>query len=225
MSQQGNSDPRLEASAASDHDIQSVHGAILHDKQEPGKGYSLLPLFMLGFVSTMIFAIAIYFIHNRGGLDEGLALATTIQHPGYDPAKHGVEEGEGPQIDPIVAGQALYMQVCVACHQPTGQGLPGAFPPLAGADWVTGDEDRLIKLVLHGLQGPIEVKGNQYNGLMPAFGPSGTYNWDDDKIAYVLTYIRQEWGNDASEITIEQVAGVRAATAGQSGAYTAADFE
>ncbi len=225
MSQHDNSDSRLEASVASDNDIQAVHGSLRHDQKEPGSGYSLMPLFMLGFVSTMIFAVAIYFIHNRGGLDQGLALATTIHHNGYDPTKHGVEEGEGPQIDPIVAGQALYMQVCVACHLPTGQGLPMAFPPLVGSDWVTGDEERLIKLVLHGLQGPIEVNGNPFNGLMPAFGPTGTYNWSDDKLSYVLTYIRQEWGNEAGEITIDQVAAVRAATADQTSAYTAADLD
>ena len=59
---------------------------------------------------------------------------------------------------------------------------------------------------------------------MPAFGPSGTYNLGDDQISYVLTYIRQEWGNEAGEITVEQVAEVRAATADRSGMLTAADL-
>ena len=85
MSQNENSDPRLEASAASDQDIQAVHAALLHDQQEPAQGYSLMPLFMLGFVSTMIFVVAIYFIHNRAGLSDGLGVATTIHHKGYDP--------------------------------------------------------------------------------------------------------------------------------------------
>lgn len=222
MSHDVKSDSRLEASAASDQDIQAVHAALLHDQKEPKEGYTLMPLFMLGFVSTMIFVVAIYFIHNRAGLSDGLALASTIHHEGYDPEKHAVEEG-AVEIDPIAAGQRLYAQVCVTCHQPTGQGLPPAFPPLVGSDWVTGDEERVIKILIHGLQGPIDVNGATYNGIMPAFGASG-YNWSDDQIAYVLTYIRQEWGNTGGEITSEQVSTVREATAAQTGAYTASDL-
>ena len=68
------------------------------------------------------------------------------------------------------------------------------------------------------------MNGAQYNGIMPAFGPSGIYQWSDEKIAYVLTYIRQEWGNEAGEITPDQVTAVKEATASQTGAYTAADL-
>jgi mono/diheme cytochrome c family protein len=223
MSQNENSDARMEASAASDQDIQAVHAALLHDQQEPDQGYSLMPLFMLGFVSTMIFIVAIYFIHNRAGLSDGLGVATTIHHKGYDPQVHGGGDVD-VEVDAFAVGKTLYTQVCVACHQINGQGLPGAFPPLVGSDWVTGDEERLIKVVLHGLQGPIEVNGAPYNGIMPAFGPSGTYKWGDDKIAYALTYIRQEWGNAAGEITPEQVTAVKEATASQTAAYTAGDL-
>lgn len=225
MSQDANSDPRLEASAASDQDIQAVHAALLHDQQEPKEGFTLMPLFVLGFVSTMIFVVAIYFIHNRAGLSDGLALATTIHHPGYDPQVHGGSD-EAPEIDVIAVGQSLYAQACIACHMPTGQGVPGTFPPLAGSDWVSGDEERLIKVVLHGLQGPITVSGVDYPGVapMPAFGAGSTYNWSDEKIAYALSYIRQEWGNTSGEITPEQVTTIREATAGQTEAYTAADF-
>ena len=223
MSQDANSDPRLEVSAASDQDIQAVHASLLHDQKEPKEGFSLMPLFVLGFVSSMIFVVAIYFIHNRAGLSDGLALATTIHHPGYDPQVHGAGDEE-VEIDVFAVGQSLYGQACIACHQVNGQGIPLAFPPLASSDWVTGDEERLIKLVLHGLQGPLEVNGAQYNGIMPAFGPSGIYQWSDEKIAYVLTYIRQEWGNEAGEITPDQVTAVKEATASQTGAYTAADL-
>ena len=172
MSQNDNSDPRLEASAASDQDIQAVHANLLHNQQEPKQGYTLMPLFMLGFVSTMIFVVAIFFIHNRAGLTDGLAMATTIHHSGYDPEKHGGGDAE-VQIDPIAAGERLYAQVCVACHQLNGQGLPGAFPPLVDSEWVTGDEDRLIKVLLHGLQGPIEVKGAAFNGMSGWGGGAG----------------------------------------------------
>jgi mono/diheme cytochrome c family protein len=214
---------RLEASGASDRDLQAVHGRLLDQQEEPKQGYTLMPLFMLGFVSTMIFVVAIFFIHNRAGLTEGLGEATLIHHTGFDPDKHAVAEVV-VEIDPIAQGERLYVQVCVACHQVNGMGLPPAFPPLGGVDYVTGDEERLINILLHGLEGPIEVNGASFTGLMPAFNETGAYNWNDDQISYVLTYIRQAFGNTAGPISPEQVAEVRAATAGRGKALTAADL-
>lgn len=224
MSKDPNFGSRLEQSAASDKDIQDVHANLLEKQEEPGNGYTLMPLFMLGFVSTMIFVVAIYFIHNRGGLTEGLGVAATIHHEGYDPDKHTVVVAA--EIDPIAAGKKLYAQVCVACHQVAGNGLAGLYPPLVDSEWVTGSEERLIRILLHGLKGPVEVAGVQYPGTipMPAFGAGTSYNWSDDKIAYVLSYIRSEWGNEAGLITVEQVTTVREATAGQSGEYTAEEL-
>jgi mono/diheme cytochrome c family protein len=112
----------------------------------------------------------------------------------------------------------------VACHQATGQGLPGAFPPLADSEWVLGPEQRLIRIVLHGLGGEIEVIGATYNGIMPAFGPS-TLSWSDDEIAAVLSYVRQEWGNAADPVSPETVAAVRAETADRTTAWTVAELD
>ena len=223
MSLNPDNDSRREASAASDHDIQVVHGKLLSDQAEPKEGYSLMPLFMLGFVSTMIFLVAIYFIHNRAGLDDGLGLATQIQDKRFNPEKHMVQPAS-VEVDPFITGKRLYAQVCAACHQLNGMGLTGAFPPLVGVDYVTGDEERLINILIHGLQGPIVVKGNTYNGIMPAFGPGSAYNWNDEQISYVLTYIRQEWGNDAGPISVTEVTGVRDATASRTTMLTAADL-
>ena len=215
---------RLEQSAASDKDIQDVHADLKNNQKEPGKGYTLMPLFMLGFVSTMIFVVAIYFIHNRGGLTNGLGLAATIHHEGYNPDEHAVTEVV--QIDPIAAGKRLYTTTCAACHQLTGTGIAGVYPPLVGSEWVTGSEERVVKILLHGLKGPIEVAGVAYAGAvpMPAFGAGSNYNWSDDKLAYVLTYIRSEWGNEATPITVEQVTAIKEGAAGQSGEYTAAEL-
>jgi mono/diheme cytochrome c family protein len=116
--------------------------------------------------------------------------------------------------NPIEVGKKLFNSAgaCVSCHQASGAGLPPAFPPLVKSDWVTGSEERLIRVVLHGLQGPIKVNGVDYNSAMPAFGrvAGSGYNWTDDKVAAVLTYIRQEWGNQAGPISTEKVAEVRA---------------
>ncbi len=101
-------------------------------------------------------------------------------------------------------GKKTYDSVCLACHMANGTGVPGMYPPLAETDWVTGDKDRLIRITIQGLSGKIEVNGVTYNNIMP---PNS--HLSDRQIADVLTYIRQSFGNDASEITVEEVQKVR----------------
>ena len=101
-----------------------------------------------------------------------------------------------------------------------GKGVPAAgFPPLGGTEWVVGDPDRLIKLTLDGLIGPIEVLGKEYPGTVPMTPFRGLL--DDGEIAAVLTFVRNAFGNAAPAISPEQVAAVRAATADRQGFYTA----
>jgi len=115
----------------------------------------------------------------------------------------------------ISSGKEIYNKIgpggggCVSCHQPTGLGLVGAFPPLANSDWVLGDKERIIKISMYGLMGEIEVNGVKYNGVMVPPGlPAGSLS--DQQIADVLTYIRNDWGNSASSISKGEVAHVRA---------------
>ena len=104
---------------------------------------------------------------------------------------------------------------CITCHQPDGKGLPAAqFPPIAKSRWVEGSPERLIRLTLHGLLGPIEVNGTQYQGLVPMTGFKGL---SDDEIAGVLTYVRNSFGNQASPILPAQVKSTREATKDQNG--------
>ena len=110
----------------------------------------------------------------------------------------------------IEKGKTVYGQYCVACHQVDGNGVAGAFPPLTKSEWIEGDKTRLIGLVLNGMQGPITVKGEEYNNVMPPHG----FLTDED-IAATLTYVRQAFGNDASEITTAEVAEVRASGEGE----------
>lgn len=119
-------------------------------------------------------------------------------------------------------GQELYGR-CMACHQQTGAGVPGAFPPLAGSEWVTGPVSRPIAILLHGLQGEITVKGAKYNSMMLAYGTGVPMT--DEEVASVLTYVRGSFGNSASAVTVEDVAKVRAATAGRSTPMTQKDLE
>ena len=100
----------------------------------------------------------------------------------------------------MAIGQKIYNQYCMACHQSNGMGASGRFPPLNGTDWVTGNKERLVHLILNGMEGEIEVNGEIYDGLMPqhAF-------LNDDQIADVLTYIRTHFDNQAGSITAEEV--------------------
>ncbi len=105
-------------------------------------------------------------------------------------------------------GAEIYMTRCMSCHQMNGRGVAGVFPPLAGAEWVTGDKGRLIRVVLNGLMGEIDVEGEKYSGAMP---PWNSF-LNDEQTAALLTYIRSSWGNEASEVTTDEVRKVRAAT-------------
>jgi mono/diheme cytochrome c family protein len=162
-----------------------------------------MPLFLLGFISAMIFVCSVYVVHYRGDFDP------LVYDERYDAAAAKAAASGPKQLTPeqiLASGKRLY-QTCAACHQANGLGVAGVYPPLAASEWVTGSEERLIRVLLHGLNGPIQVKGNPYNGAMPAFGKvsGGGYNWSDEKIAHVLSYIRHDWGNNAEFITKEKV--------------------
>ena len=108
-------------------------------------------------------------------------------------------------VSTSVDGAAVFAGNCVACHQANGLGLSGIFPPLAGSRWVLENDARLVQILLHGLNGELEVLGVSYNGVMPAFG-----QLSDAELAAVLTYIRSAWDNDAAAISAQQVAAGRA---------------
>jgi len=198
---------KVEQAAASDESIQQVHAALRGAQTEPKEGFALMPLFLLGLLSTMIFIVSIYFVHHRGGFDP------LVQDGRYDPVKMAANATAAAPADPRVVGKRFYTQVCATCHQPNGMGVPGVYPPLAGSDWVNGSEERVIRILLHGLTGPVTVNGATYNGVMASFGLGSAYNWNDQRIADVLTYIRSEWGNTGAPITAEQVTAVRTGSA------------
>ena len=110
---------------------------------------------------------------------------------------------------------------CAACHMPNGAGMAGAFPPLAGSEWVTGKAEVPIAIVLHGMQGEVTVKGAKYNSVMTAWGPM----FSDQEVANVVTYIRSQWGNKASAVTAAQVAAVRTASKARKTQWTAAELK
>jgi len=136
--------------------------------------------------------------------------------PWLQSSKPVATTGAAPE-EVTVDGAQIYSSRCANCHQANGEGVGGAFPPLNQTEWVTDAEGPIIRILLHGLVGEIEVRGNVYNGNMPAWGRQ----LSDAEIAAVITHVRQSWDNDASEITAEEVAAVRDATAGRATPWTA----
>ncbi|CAD5257092.1 MULTISPECIES: PVC-type heme-binding CxxCH protein [unclassified Imperialibacter] len=121
----------------------------------------------------------------------------------------------------FLAGKEIYMRdgYCNTCHQPDGKGLEASgFPPLSGNEWVQGSEERLIKITLKGLYGPITVAGKDYPGQVPMTPFGGLLN--DQEIAAVLTYVRSSFGNLADAVTPEKVKEVRESSSSKTGFYT-----
>ncbi len=122
-----------------------------------------------------------------------------------DAVVHTAEVAAGNTADLMKKGEAVYLANCSACHQPNGKGLVGAFPPLAGADYLKGDRKAVMTAALFGLSGPITVNGVDYNGVMPSMG----YLPDED-LAAVLSYVFASWGNDGAAVSVAEVAALRA---------------
>jgi mono/diheme cytochrome c family protein len=126
----------------------------------------------------------------------------------------------------ITRGQPLYMQTCFACHQMTGMGLPGAFPPLAGSEYATGNPRRMVAMMLKGLQGPLNVKGVTYNNVMIALDLQFPVLKDDAKVADVVNYVRNSFGNTSTEtVTPALVTEVRAKWASRTAPFTEGDVK
>jgi mono/diheme cytochrome c family protein len=185
-------------------DVTQVHAAIRREHDEPFTEVVPIPLWLMGVFALAVFWGAFYLGSYNGGFSSdvfnenaGSAVASSKGAGAADTAAAAPETL-------AKQGKAVYAN-CVTCHQPTGLGLAPAFPPLAKSEFVNGSPKRLAMILLKGLQGPIKVNGAAFNGAMPAWGGALT----DKKIAAVLSYIRQEWGNTAGEITPEQIAAAR----------------
>jgi mono/diheme cytochrome c family protein/glucose/arabinose dehydrogenase len=119
-------------------------------------------------------------------------------------------------------GKVVYDALCLNCHQPEGKGLPGIYPSIAGSDWAAGDPERLIKMLTHGLSGPILVNGVEFKQLAPL--PMPPMGLNDEQVADVLTYVRANFSNKAPAVTPAQVKTVREATKNRTTLWTAEDL-
>lgn len=203
-------------------EVGKVHAAIRREKVEPRVGLEPLSIWLIG-----VYGLAIFF----GGAYLG-RFSGNFSGDGLDPmggAPHPVKAGAaGPgaaqtaELSPADRGKKIFSANCATCHQASGLGVAGQYPPLAGSEYVNGSTRRLGMIVLKGLQGPLTVKGAQ-------FGSAVMQPWDktlsDQKISDVLTYIRQEWGNKGGPVAPEGIAALRKELAGHPDSFTEADLK
>lgn len=171
-----------------------------------------VPVWLIVAMFMILYWGALYFDSNGGWF------SPQVYGPYKSVADVQMYQPKGGGNEVFDAGKAVYGKTCVACHQASGQGAPGQFPPLAGSDWVNEKEaGRVIRIVLQGLQGPITVKGQPFNNTMVPWNALS-----DDDIAAVITYVRgnKDWGNNASPVTPAQVKAMRDKVKGHPGAFS-----
>jgi mono/diheme cytochrome c family protein len=171
----------------------------MSDSQEPTISRMGLPMLIIPLLGILVYFADMYLMDNSGKFN------AMVYYPNDD-----LPKPPGGDTSRVALGKIVFEKKaqCLTCHGPTGDGSKAQnAPPLAGSEWVTAEgPNRLIRIVLHGLNGPIDVKGEKWGaGAMLAWKDILT----DDDIANVLSYIRQSWGNKASDVTPEQVKAIR----------------
>lgn len=203
-------------------DVQRVHAAIQREKREPHAGSEPLSIWLIAIYGLTIFFGGAYLGRYSGNFS-GTGLDPFGGAPRSKSAQTGPGGGAAVEMTSAERGKKIFLANCAVCHQPNGLGAAGqGYPPLAGSEYVLGGTRRLGMIVLKGLQGPLTVKGQSY-------GSAVMQPWDktlsDAKIADVLTYIRQEWGNTAGPIVPEGIAGLRKELAAHPDSFTEADLK
>ncbi len=173
-----------------------------------------VPIWLIVFLFLLLYWGALYFDANGGWF------SPKIYAPYRDVEELTALQPGGGGNEFFELGKAVYNRpTCSACHQASGQGSPGQFPPLAGSEWVLEEQPgRIIRLVLYGMHGPVTVKGQQYNSSMVPWNVLS-----DEEVAAVITYVRQnkEWGNNASAVTPDQVKAIREKVGNRTQPFTA----
>jgi len=199
-------------------DVEQIHRQIVRELADPAEGYERVPWFLWVTVATMVFWAG-WYIGRRGGSFDAQTHVEYAQI-GLTAGAAGDTAATGP-VDAVAEGKRIFGANCSACHQNTGLGIAGAFPPIVGSEWVTGPEQTVVRILLNGLGGPMKVKGVAYNGAMPAWKESMT----DDEIAYVITYIRQWAPNAAPAVSASTVASLRKEHAARTGPWTEGELK
>ena len=207
-----------QAFGAAEPDVEQIHRQIVRELADPAEGYERVPVFVWVTITTLVFWAG-WYVGARGG---SFDTQTHVEYAQAGPpgAIAGDSARKGP-VDAIAEGKRIFGANCTACHQSTGLGVAGAFPPIVGSEWVTGPEQTVVRILLNGLNGPLKVKGANYNAAMPAWKESLT----DDDIAHVITYIRQWSPNAAPAVSAATVGTLRKQYESRSGPWTEAELK
>jgi mono/diheme cytochrome c family protein len=203
-------------------DVHQVHSAIQREKREPRAGLEPLSIWLIAVYGLAIFFGGAYLGRYSGNFSgDGLDPLGGAPRP-PKPGQTGPSE-QTTELSQADRGKKIFSANCAVCHQPNGLGAAGqGYPPLAGSEYVNGGTRRIGMIVLKGLQGPLTVKGQ-------SFGTAVMQPWDktlsDAKIADVLTYIRQEWGNKGGPVAAAQIAGLRKELASHPDSFVEADLK
>ena len=197
-------------------DVERLHRAIRREPRDPVEGREPIPWFFTAAIAVSFIWGGWYLGRFGGEFNRATHLAYATRQPAITASANA--QSAAAITNPVAAGKNVYEKNCVACHQGTGQGLAGAFPPVVGSEWVTGAPETLVRILLHGLQGPVSVAGATYNGAMPAWKEV----LKDEEIAAVATYLRQWAPNAAPPIPPATVAELRKADADRTQPWTAA---
>jgi len=170
-------------------------------ESEPTSTLTTLPMWLVVLMLLLLFWGAMSF-DRRGGWFEPKVYGPYVSVP--DLERFQPRDRGGPNLP---RGKVVFEMTCALCHNSDGMGKPGQFPPLAGSEWVNAPgANRVLRIPLVGLSGPIKIKGQEWNLAMPAMGAA----LSDDDLAAALSYIRQAWGNKAPPVTAEKVKAIRA---------------
>jgi mono/diheme cytochrome c family protein len=197
-------------------DVEHIHRPILREASDPVEGQERAPWWLWAIVAVALFWGG-WYLGRHGGT---FSAAAHLDFPTGDVVGAGATPPPGPaDDDPVQAGQRVYTQRCQACHQADGRGLAGTFPPVVGSEWEVGPPETPVRIV-NGLHQPIEVAGETYDGVMPAWG--GILS--DAEISAVVTFIRQWDTNDAGPVEPQLVESLRAESASRVDPWTAEEL-
>jgi mono/diheme cytochrome c family protein len=189
--------------------------ALTAEPAEPKAGGTTMPMWLIMLLCVLGYWGMVYF-DSRGGWFHPQVYAP------YATLAEIAELQPASDADALVnRGKVVYETVCALCHGADGAGKPAQAPPLAGSEWVTDPVERIIRITLHGLAGPITVKGEEWNLAMPAMGAA----LPEEDLAATLTYIRQAWGNKSPAVSVEEIRAVKTANAGRMQPWTAEDLK
>lgn len=195
-----------------------IHHAVMRETSDPYEAFDPGPRWFYVF-SVIALIIGGFYLGKHMG-EFGTAAHIGFLPPGVPGGAQVAATKAAGTAD--VSGSTIYNGKCSSCHQPNGQGVPGAFPPLAGSPFVVEDPAIPVRIVLRGLHGPIEVEGSTFNGVMPAWADLLT----DAEIAAVVSHIRGKLGNNKAEPVKEDfVAKIRQETASRTTPWTAEELK